>query len=387
MQADIFVEQIKEIGIDTLVGVPDSTLKQFCDYINFDGKGQMRHYVPANEGAAVGIAMGTYLASGKPACVYMQNSGLGNTVNPLTSLAHEDVYGIPMLLLIGWRGEPGEKDEPQHKFMGRVTEPMLDCLDISHCVIDSGTTKEEFKDMLALAKAELDRCHQFAIVIKKGTFAVNAVRPEKIASEKNSTGNYCNGNMLVREEAIAAILRSLEKEDAVVSTTGKISRELYEQADRIYGHHHQAFLTVGGMGHASMIAFGIAEARPEKKVYCIDGDGALLMHMGALAFLGTQKPDNMIHICLNNEAHESVGGMPTGAVGADYAAIAKACGYERTVTVTEVNTLEEELQRARFFKGLSFVEVKVSLDSREDLGRPKESAGENKTNFMKYHGV
>lgn len=377
MQADIFVQQIKEIGIETLVGVPDSTLKQFCDYINYDGSGQMRHYVPANEGAAVGIAMGTYLASGKPACVYMQNSGLGNTVNPLTSLAHEDVYGIPMLLLIGWRGEPGEKDEPQHKFMGRVTEHMLDCLEISHRVIDSGTTKEEFKEVLALAKAELDLCHQFAIVIKKGTFS-------SLEAKQQSDSN---GNMLVREEAIAAILRSLEKEDAVVSTTGKISRELYEQADSIYGHHQQEFLTVGGMGHASMIAFGIAKARHEKRVYCIDGDGALLMHMGALAFLGTQKPDNMIHICLNNEAHESVGGMPTGAVGADYAAIAKACGYERTVTVTEVNTLEEELQRARSFKGLCFIEVKVSLDSREDLGRPKESAGENKVNFMKYHGV
>lgn len=373
MQAGVFVEQIKEIGIDTLVGVPDSTLKAFCDYVNFNNKCGMKHYVPANEGAAVGIAMGIYLASGKPACVYMQNSGLGNAVNPLTSLAHEDVYGIPMLFLIGWRGEPGKKDEPQHKFMGKVTEPMLDCLGIAHSVVDADTTKEAFRDILAQAKTELDRCHQFAVIIKKGTFS-DAVSVEN-----------ANGYTLVREDAIAAILKSLKPEDIVVSTTGKISRELYEQADKIFGQHQQAFLTVGGMGHASMIAFGIAKERPEKTVWCVDGDGAALMHMGALAFLGTRKPENMIHICLNNEAHESVGGMPTGAVGVSYAGIAGACGYERTVTVTDRAGLEDALQKARLSGGLCFIEVKVSLESREDLGRPKESAQENKVHFMQYH--
>lgn len=379
MQADFFAGQIKEIGIDTLVGVPDSTLKQFCDYINDEGRGQLRHYVPANEGAAVGIAMGTYLASGRPACVYMQNSGLGNTVNPLTSLAHEDVYGIPMLLLIGWRGEPGEKDEPQHKFMGRVTEPMLDCLEIACRVVDADTTEEACRAIFEEAKTELHKCRSFAIIIKKGAFSANNRGQEKV--------RRANKNALVREEAIAVILRSLEKEDVVVSTTGKISRELYEQADGICGGHAQAFLTVGGMGHASMIAFGIAKERPDKTVYCIDGDGAVLMHMGALAFLGTQKPDNMIHICLNNDAHESVGGMPTGAVGADYAGIARACGYERAVTVTQADMLEMTLKELKADRGLCFVEVKVSLDSREDLGRPKESAEENKLHFMKYHGV
>lgn len=373
MQAEQFLNQMKRLGIDTLVGVPDSTLKSFCDYMNTDGKGEMKHYIPANEGAAVGIAIGAYLASGRPACVYMQNSGLGNTVNPITSLANEEIYGIPMLLLIGWRGEPGRKDEPQHQFMGKVTEDMLKILGISYDIIDERTTVPELEEILSVARLEMEKCHQYALVIRKGTF------------EKRQSEGYQNGNRLVRENAVIGILKSLKKNDVVVSTTGKISRELYEQADRIQGHHQQEFLTVGGMGHASMIAFGIAQERKDKMVYCIDGDGAVLMHMGSLAFLGKQAPENMIHICLNNEAHESVGGMPTGAVGCSYAEIAKACGYQRAVTVDRLEDLDHVLKEWRRFQKFTFVEVKVSLDSREDLGRPRETARENKENFMRYH--
>lgn len=375
MKAEKFVEHLKNIGIESLIGVPDSTLKQFCDYINTDGKDELKHYVPANEGAAVGIATGVFLATGKPACVYMQNSGLGNTVNPVTSIANEEVYDIPMLFLVGWRGEPGVHDEPQHKFMGRITEKMFDTLEIEHTVISKDTTEEELDKIMATANKVLASNKQYAIIIKKETF------------EKRNGGSYANQYPFVREDAIATILKKLDPSDVVVSTTGKISREVYEEADIVNGQHMQEFLTVGGMGHASMITLGIADNMQDKKVFCIDGDGAVLMQMGCLAFVGTRQPKNMVHICINNDAHESVGGMPTGAVGTDYAKVATACGYPNVYSATSEEELEKALEAAKAADSTVFIEVKVALSSRADLGRPKETAIENKNNFMKYHGV
>lgn len=376
MKAEIFAEKLTEIGITDLIGVPDSTLKQFCDYVNRDGSCPLQHYVPANEGAAVGIATGIYLASGKPSCVYMQNSGLGNTVNPVTSLIRREVYDIPMLFMIGWRGEPGVKDEPQHRYMGEVTTTLLDVLGMPYAVLDTDTSDEELEGILRLAEKELAAGRQYALLVKKGAFA-----------DRKGAGEYGNSYSLIREEVIAQLLSGLQKDDVVVSTTGKISREVYEQSDRILGQHEQEFLTVGGMGHASMIAFGIAQKKQDRKVYCIDGDGAVLMHMGALAFLGQRRPSNMVHICLNNQAHESVGGMPTGAADVSYAEVAKACGYERTYCVEDKEQLETAFREAAGADRLSFIEVRVAMESREDLGRPREAAKENKRSFMQYHGV
>lgn len=375
MKAELFVEKLKKIGIQSLIGVPDSTLKQFCDYINTDGNEEFQHYVPANEGAAVGIATGVYLSTGKPACVYMQNSGVGNTVNPVTSIANQEVYDIPMLFLVGWRGEPGFHDEPQHKFMGRITESIFDTMEIQHTVISKETTEVELMEIMKIAEKSLANNKQFAIIIKKDTF------------DKRSGGAYANEYPLVREDAIAEILKNVDKDDVVVSTTGKISREVYEQADIVNGQHMQEFLTVGGMGHASMIALGIADNMKDKKVYCIDGDGAVFMQMGCLAFIGTRKPNNMIHICINNDAHESVGGMPTGAVGTEYAKIASACGYTNVYTATSIEELNNALENAKSLNETAFIEVKVALESRDNLGRPKETAVENKNNFMNYHKV
>lgn len=371
MEADFFLKQLKKLDIDTITGVPDSALKGFCNYINGKENSSFRHFVPANEGAAVGIAIGSYLASGRPACVYMQNSGLGNTVNPLTSLASEEVYGIPMLLLIGWRGQPGKKDEPQHKFMGHVTLPMLKVLNISYEVVSKETTEEELEEIMARAEKELSRNRQYAIVAAPGTF------------EENAALQYKNAYSIIREDAIREILKSLNQDDIVVSTTGKISREVYEQSNELFGGHKKCFLTVGGMGHASMIAFGIAVNRPDKRVICIEGDGALMMHMGSLAFLGKQKPDNMIHICLNNEAHESVGGMPTGATP-DYWKAAREMGYDLYETIGNYEELKEKLPQILEQRGMVFLEIKVAMDSRKDLGRPVETAAENKEEFMKY---
>lgn len=375
MKIEYFVQKLKELGISTMVGVPDSTLKQFCDYMNTEGKKEFHHYVPANEGAAVGIAVGDYLATGKIPCVYMQNSGLGNVVNPVTSIANAEVYDIPMLFITGFRGEPGKKDEPQHKFMGKITESMYDVLNIKHCVIGEETTEEAFDTMITEAKAELEANHQYAIIVKKDSF------------EKHSYGKYSNAYQLVREDAIAQIVKAIDRDDVVISTTGKISREVYEQSDLLLGSHEQDFLTVGGMGHASMIAFGYAARRPEKRVYCIDGDGAVLMHMGSVMFLGKEQPENLVHVCINNEAHESVGGMPTGAAGKFFAPIAKEAGYEKVYHVENAAELEEALLKIKSEKVLTFLEIMVAVGAREDLGRPKESAVENKNNFMRYHEV
>ena len=370
MKADKLLQALEQRGIHTVIGVPDSTLKQFCDGLQ-NYKGNINHYVPVNEGAAVGLAVGSYLADRKPACVYMQNSGIGNAVNPIASLANRDVYGIPMLFLVGWRGEPGVKDEPQHVFQGKITCKLFEVLTIPYEVIDKDTTWEQMESILTEAFETLSRGEQFAIIVRKGTF------------EKDVPYTWENGNTLNREEALATILKEGGHEAILVSTTGKISRELYEQSDALYGTHENIFMTVGGMGHASMIALGIAKKRPEEKIICIDGDGAALMHMGALAFISSQSPENFVHIIINNQSHESVGAMPTGCQKVNFSELAKNVGYPWTIRVSTLEELTKVLHNIDEQKGPILVEVLVSLDSRADLGRPKESARENKEAFMK----
>ena len=374
MKAYRLLSELENMGITTIAGVPDSTLKQFCDGIQ-TYEGGMEHYVTANEGAAVGVAIGSFLATGKPACVYMQNSGIGNAVNPLASLANKDVYGIPMLFIVGWRGEPGVKDEPQHVFQGKITCELFATLQVPYQVVDKETTEEEMLTILAQAKKVLDNNEQFALIVKKGTF------------EKADPFVWENGNTIGREEVLGRILEMLPTDAAIVSTTGKISRELYEQSDRIFGHHNHIFMTVGGMGHASMIALGLAKKRPDKKVVCIDGDGAALMHMGAIPFIAQQAPENFYHIIINNQAHESVGAMPTGCQGTDFAKIAETAGYVKTLKIMALDEVQTALESVITEKGPVLVEILVSLDSRADLGRPKESARENKESFMNMLGV
>lgn len=371
MKADKLLQALEQRGIHTIIGVPDSTLKQFCDGLQ-NYKGNINHYVPVNEGAAVGLALGSYLADGKPACVYMQNSGIGNAVNPIASLANRDVYGIPMLFLVGWRGEPGVKDEPQHVFQGKITCKLFEVLSIPYEVIDKDTTWEQMESILTEAFETLSGREQFAIIVRKGTF------------EKDVPYTWENGNTLNREEALATILKEGGHEAILVSTTGKISRELYEQSDALYGTHENIFMTVGGMGHASMIALGIAKKRPKEKIMCIDGDGAALMHMGALAFISSQSPENFVHIIINNQSHESVGAMPTGCQKVNFSELAKNVGYSWTIRVSTLEELTKVLHNIDEQKGPILVEVLVSLDSRADLGRPRESARENKEAFMEY---
>lgn len=373
MKAFDLLERIEKIGIEVITGVPDSTLKQFCDGLQ-TYSGTFRHYVTANEGAAVGLAVGSYLASGKPACIYMQNSGIGNAVNPLTSLANKDVYGIPMLFIVGWRGEPGIKDEPQHVFQGKITCKLFETLDVPYAVIDKDTTLDELNKILQKAEEQFAESEQFAIIVKKGTF------------EADKKFDWNNGYKLVREDALGKLLELIPKDACIVSTTGKISRELYEQSNARLGNHDALFMTVGGMGHASMIAYGIAQEKPEQRVVCVDGDGAVLMHMGALPFIASKAPANFVHIVINNQAHESVGSMPTDCQQVVLSEVAKASGYRKVRRVTCMEELEQVVDLIVNEAGPVMIEVMVSLESRADLGRPKETARENRDGFMEYLG-
>lgn len=371
MKADVFLKDLEQLGVETITGVPDSTLKAFCDGLQ-QYHGKLKHYVPVNEGAAVGIAVGSYLASGRPACVYMQNSGIGNTVNPVASLANREVYGIPMLFLIGWRGEPGVKDEPQHAFQGKVTCTLLDTMTIPYAVVDVHTTRAEMDAIWQKAKAALADREQYAIVVKKGTF------------EQEEPFSWENGNHMVREQVLGELIRVIPEDVCIVSTTGKISRELYEQSNRIRGKHDALFMTVGGMGHASMIAFGIAQNRKDKKIVCVDGDGAALMHMGALPFLAEQAPENFYHVVINNQAHESVGAMPTGCQHVQFAELARAAGYKYAEKITELSEISRIGQDLAEKSGPGLYEIPVMLESRADLCRPSETADKNREMFMEW---
>lgn len=374
MKAEVFLEYIRELGIEQIIGIPDSTLKEWIGIL-YKEKAGLRHYVPVNEGAAVAMAAGVYLSIGKAACVYLQNSGLGNAVNPLTSILNREVYKIPVLLVIGWRGEPGQKDEPQHEFMGRITTELLECLEISYAAAGADTKKEEWEEIFQRAGRALASEEPYAIVIRRNTF------------DKEEKPEFKNNFLLTREEAVEEILLSAGTENVVVSTTGKISREAYDVSERLFGNHSRSFLTVGGMGHASMIAFGISENLKQKRIYCLDGDGAVLMHMGSLKFIAAHKPKNYVHICLNNQAYESVGGMPTEAGPGSYAEAARSCGYPLVYEAGTREELKKALEEIRCQEELSFLEVKLSLTETREPGRPRERAEKNKQIFMEYHRV
>ena len=369
MKAEEFAEII---GADFYTGVPDSQLKALCDYLmNTYGIDANHHLIAANEGNAVAIAAGYHLATGKTPVVYMQNSGEGNIINPVASLLNEKVYGIPMIFIIGWRGEPGVHDEPQHIYQGEVTLKLLEDMDIAYFVISRETTKNEIVEKMAGFVEILAKGKQVAFVVKKG------------ALEFDGKVKYENNNSMIREEIIKHIVE-FTGDDPIISTTGKASRELFEIREANGQSHKYDFLTVGSMGHSSSIALGVAVNKPDAKVWCIDGDGAVLMHMGAMAVLGANSPKNMIHIVINNSSHETVGGMPTVAGKIDLVKIAKACGYPSAVCVETFDALDEELKSAKARNQLSFIEVKCAIGARADLGRPTTTALENKEKFMEY---
>ena len=369
MKVEKFVEIVNS---EFYTGVPDSQLRALCDHLmDRYGIDPKHHIIAANEGNCTALAAGYYLATGKVPVVYMQNSGEGNIINPAASLLHRKVYAIPEIFVIGWRGEPGLHDEPQHIYQGEVTLRLLEDMEIEYFVIGKETAEAEVEEAMEKFRPMLADGKDVAFVIRKG------------ALSNDGKHEYKNRYEMIREEAIRHIV-AVTGTDPIVSTTGKASRELFEIREANGQGHGYDFLTVGSMGHSSSIALGVALQKPDRKVWCIDGDGAVLMHMGAMAVIGANAPENMVHIVLNNEAHETVGGMPTAAGKADLTAIAKACGYVYTAKADRYEILDEELRKAKDRNGLSLIEVKCAIGARDDLGRPTTTAYENGKKFMDF---
>jgi len=369
-----FLEAIIKANISFVTGVPDSLLKDICGFIA-DNSNSFKHIIATNEGSALALAIGNYLATKKVPLVYMQNSGLGNIVNPVCSLADPQIYGIPIVLMIGWRGEidlDGQQinDEPQHKKQGQITISQLEIMDIPYEIIDENIENVNQILKLAVEKAK-KRNGAFAILVRRNTF-------EKYNYEKlNQSINFP-----LRENVIEEIISSIPKNSPVISTTGVCSRELFEIRNKLNLGHESDFLTVGGMGHASQIASGIAMAKPNRKVFCIDGDGAALMHTGAFAINADQK--NLIHILINNEAHDSVGGQPTKGEKIDFSKIAREFGYQYCYRVDKIENMRFILEKGLIREGSLFIEVKCRLGFRDDLGRPTKTPEKNKNNFMNF---
>ncbi len=356
-------------GIDLFAGVPDSLLQDLCACIE-DLSPREKNIITANEGNAVALACGYHIATGRYAAVYLQNSGLGNTVNPLLSLAHPQVYGVPMLLVVGWRGEPGVKDEPQHVAQGRLTLPTLDTLEAPYQVLDPQQWEAQVDwaiDQMRSSSAPV------ALVVRKGTFAryAAAERPTSLR--------------LSRERALEIVADTIGPDAFVVSTTGKTSRELFEIRERRGEGHSHDFLTVGGMGHAASIAMGMCLGTDET-VFCIDGDGGFLMHLGSLAVTAQQAGQNFRYLLINNGAHESVGGQPTVAFDIDVAAMLTAAGFGQVESVRDETELADAVRRLAATPRSALV-VEVAQGSRPDLGRPTIAPAANKVDMMAQFGA
>lgn len=373
MQPESFLKALKDNGISFFAGVPDSLLKELCTCITATVP-HTHHVIVANEGAAVALATGYHLGSGEYGCVYLQNSGLGNVVNPLMSIADVEVYSVPMLMIIGWRGEPGFKDEPQHVKQGRISPTLLEALEVPYMVVggstDAGAVIRQAVAMMA------DKSQPVALLVRKDSF-----------EPFEGGGEVVPGGSLTREEAIALVAETVSADSVIVATTGFTSRELYEYRQSNGQQCSKDFLTVGGMGQAASIAAGIAIAQPDRQVVCLDGDGSVLMQMGAMAVIGKAAPKNLVHIVLNNGVHDSVGAQPTAGFSVDFQAVAKACGYGFVAGSDNREGMVATLVPAPDRCGPAFIELRIRHGAREDLGRPNCTPIENKVKLMRQIGT
>lgn len=371
IRPEYFIDTLGAHGIDFFAGVPDSLLKNICAYIS-DHLDERHNIITANEGGAIGLAVGYHLATGRIGCVYMQNSGEGNIINPLASLTDKEVYNIPVLLLIGWRGRPGVHDEPQHIKQGKVTTALLDTMGIEYAVLSK--EEEEAGKQIAKAVDHMKATNEvYALIVEKDTFEPYTL--QNVRLNKLSFG---------REEAIQTVAASLDGKDVIVSTTGMISRELFEYRTGKGEGHERDFLTVGSMGHASQIALGIALEQPNRRIWCFDGDGAVIMHMGGMAIIAEKAPKNFVHVVFNNGAHDSVGGQPTVGLDIDLCAVAKAVGYRAAFSADNREDLLALLGKIKELDGPVFLQVRVKKGNRKDLGRPTTSPIENKVALMGF---
>lgn len=370
IRPQFFYDTLASYDINFYAGVPDSLLKNICAYIT-DHADAAHNIIAANEGGAMGLAAGHYIATSQIPVVYMQNSGEGNIINPLASLTDPDVYNIPVLLVIGWRGKPGVHDEPQHVKQGKVTTGLLNVMGIDYTVLSKEEEKAEAQIKKAVAYMQATK-QCYALVIEKDTF--DAYTLQNV--EKNDL-------TMSREDAIQTVAAALGEKDAIVSTTGMISRELFEYRTAMNQSHERDFLTVGSMGHASQIALGIALAKQDRKVWCFDGDGAAIMHMGSMAIVANKAPKNYIHVVFNNGAHDSVGGQPTVGLKIDLPAVAKAIGYRATISIDSKEELVKHLSTMKV-EGPLLLEIKVKKGNRKDLGRPTTTPIQNKEALMTF---
>lgn len=371
IRPSFFYDTLKANDIDFYAGVPDSLLKNLCAYIT-DHADDTHNIIAANEGGAMGLAAGYHLATGKIPVVYMQNSGEGNIINPLASLTDKDVYQIPVLLVIGWRGKPGVHDEPQHVKQGKVTLPLLETMGIPYQVLDKDEAQAATQIQTAVDFMNKNG-EVYALVIEKDTF--DAYTLQNVVQ---------NDLSMTREEAIQTVAAALDEKDVIVSTTGMISRELFEYRTAMNEGHERDFLTVGSMGHASQIALGIALEQPQRKVWCFDGDGASIMHMGSIAIVASKHPQNYIHVVFNNGAHDSVGGQPTVGLSIQLPAIADAVGYSASYSVTTKDELTAVLPLVKSEEGPVLLQVCVKKGNRKDLGRPTTTPIQNKEALMEF---
>jgi len=368
-----FYNNLKSKGINFFTGVPDSLLKEFNNVILLNSE-KKNHIITANEGSAISIATGYHFATKQIPLVYLQNSGTGNIINPLMSLASKDVYSIPMLIVIGWRGEPGVKDEPQHIAQGKCMIDLIKSLDVTFDILPNSENEanEILNKSIQMIKKE-SRPH--ILLVRKNTF-------EKHSEKVSIINNYS----IYRKEAIEKLLNIFNK-NIILSTTGKISRELLESADEIGMNHDNIFLNVGAMGHVSMISLGIA-LNTNKKVLCIDGDGSIIMHMGNLTSIGTSNCGNLIHVVLNNGMHESVGVQPTTAFDVNLSKVAESCGYSYCKKISKLEDLESELAKlvTSDFDKPVFLEVLINnkVNYTHELSRPKKSPIERKEKFINF---
>jgi phosphonopyruvate decarboxylase len=368
---EAFFHGLVDNGVTKYSGVPDSLLKHFCAYVS-DNSDEDNHIITANEGSAIGLAAGQYAVSGNPSLVYLQNSGFGNALNPLLSLADPHVYGIPMLVMVGWRGEPGVKDEPQHVKQGAIMESLLVACDIPYYILDSN--EKNVPDFIARVTqhTKANNC-PVVILVRKNTFS----------SYKLKSG-IREISEISRESAIEKIVNISDESDVFVSTTGMPSRELFEIRANRGEKHNKDFLTVGSMGHAGMIALGLSKSFKGGRVFCIDGDGATLMHMGNMTTIGQSNCEGIIHIVLNNAAHDSVGGQPTCANEISLSGIAKASGYKTAMSVSRLEHIGIELEKLKGSTGPHFLEIKIKVGARADLGRPTSAPSENLRHLMRF---
>lgn len=367
----VFLQQLQENGISFFTGVPDSLLSDFLSYLS-DSASQSHHVTTVNEGAAVALATGYHLATGKIPLCYLQNSGIGNAINPLVSLAHPAVYGIPMLLLVGWRGEPGVSDEPQHLHQGKIMPELLRAMEIPFAIL--GDTPEDGVETLkAAVNTARDQETPYVLLVRKGTF--------QSAEKKRVSGHTYP---LRREEAIALITDHLSDTSLVVATTGMAGRELWECREKKAVGHERDFLNIGAMGHASHIALGIALQTPGKQIVCLDGDGSVLMHMGSLATAGLSSAGNFTHVVLNNGVHDSVGAQPSAGFGVDFVRIAQACGYKQSLRVETAEEIVKIFSSHAALPKPAFIEIRIRPGARDGLGRPTGTPNERKKSCMKF---